>query len=83
MTDYDNVNMDALCRGEDILPRSARKKLMCYYSSKIHPFYIIRPIKVRRVCKRGSRSRIKKYDTKRYIKNLQYNLVYNLGRSCT
>ena len=57
VTDYDQKNMDALCRGEDILPRSARKKLMCYYSSKIHPFYIIRPIKVRRVYKIGSHTK--------------------------
>ena len=80
MTDYDNVNMDALCRGEDILPRSARKKLMCYYSSKIHPFYTIRPIKVRCVCKKGPVLEEIWYET--LNSKLKFNVVYILGRSC-
>ena len=46
VTKYDNENMDALCRGEDILPISKRSKLFCYTSSKKHPYFTIQPIKV-------------------------------------
>ena len=38
--------MDALCRGEDILPPSERSKLVCYFSSMNNPYFIIQPIKV-------------------------------------
>ena len=46
VTDYDRANLDALCRGIDILPPRDRAKLLCFYSAEGNPYYYIGPLKV-------------------------------------
>ena len=40
------INYAALCRGIDILPAEQRSKLLCHYSIRSDPYFILAPVKV-------------------------------------
>jgi hypothetical protein len=46
VTDGDNLNFAALCRGVDLLPAKIAKDLKCYLSSKADPYYKLHPLQV-------------------------------------
>lgn len=46
VTEYDRKNLDALCRGVDLLPPSQRSKLLCYYTAENNPYFLIGPLKM-------------------------------------
>lgn len=45
VTDQDNKNFAALCRGLDLLPTRIRKHLKCFFSTQDDPYYILHPLK--------------------------------------
>ena len=47
VTDGDNLNFAALCRGVDLLPVNVAKDLKCYYTTKNDPYYKLHPVQVR------------------------------------
>jgi len=46
VTDGDNLNFAALCRGVDLLPVNVAKDLKCYYTTKNDPYYNLHPVQV-------------------------------------
>ena len=46
VTDGDNLNFAALCRGVELLPANVSKDLKCYLSTKADPYYKLHPLQV-------------------------------------
>ena len=44
MTEEDRASYSALCRGEDLLEPAVRRELLCYFSTRSDPYYILHPI---------------------------------------
>ena len=47
VTEGDNFNFEALCRGVDLLPANIVKGLKCYFSTQGDHYYKLHPLQVR------------------------------------